>query len=223
MSSSGVIFQKIANKSEIRKRIQPSLKQELLGYLLYFLRVFLSVAIAYVVIRWTIFDVLGISGRSMAPTYGTGDIIYIDQFTPKFGDYQRGEVVVIKSPPDISGKRELYIKRVIGLPGERIAMENGQVFVYNSEFPQGVELQENAYLDSAVPTYKNPNSKGQRYEERYLSKDEYFLLGDNRTGSADSRAFGPIMKKDVLGRQFYRVLPTEKSGFYKIPKYNISN
>ena len=223
MSNSGVIFQKIAGQSEIRKKIKPSLKQELLDYLLYFLRVFLTVAIVYVIIRWTIFDVIGISGKSMYPTYNTADIIYIDQLSPKFGSYQRGEVVVLKSPPDISGKRELFIKRVIGLPGERVVFEDGQVYIYSQDYTQGVLLNENFYLDKEVTTYKNLKSGGQRYEEKFLAKDEYFVMGDNRGGSADSRSFGPILKKDILGREFYRVLPPEKSGFYKLPKYNISN
>ncbi len=223
MSNSGVIFQKVANSSEIKKKISPSLKQELLDYLLYFLRVFLSVAIVYVLIRWTVFDVIGISGKSMFPTYNTSDIIYIDQLTPKFGSYQRGDVVVLKSPPDISGKRELFIKRVIGLPGEKVVTEEGQVFIYNADYPDGVQLNELAYLDASVNTFKNLNSGGQRYEERVLDKDQYFVMGDNRGGSADSRSFGAISKKDILGKEFYRVIPPQKSGFYKLPKYNISN
>lgn len=223
MSNSGVIFQKVAGSSEIQKRINPSLRQEMLDYLLYFLRVFLSVAIVYVIIRWTIFDVIGISGKSMFPSYDSLDIIYIDQLTPKFGSYQRGDVVVLKSPPDASGKRELFIKRVIGLPGERVVVEQGQVFIYSPDYPDGVELNETDYLDRSVNTFKNLSSGGQRYEESFLRTDQYYVVGDNRGGSSDSRSFGPILKNDILGKEFYRVIPTEKSGFYKLPKYNISN
>lgn len=223
MSNSGIIFQKIAGPSEIQKRINPTLRQELVEYFLYFLRVFVSVAVIYVVIRWTIFDVIGISGKSMYPTYNTADVIYIDQLTPKFGIFLRGEVVVLKSPPDISGKRDLFIKRVIGLPGEKVVFENGSVFIYNADYTNGVQLNESSYLAPTATTYKNLNSGGQRYEEVLLGKNQYYVLGDNRGGSADSRSFGPIEKKDILGREFYRVLPAEKSGFYKVPKYNISN
>jgi signal peptidase I len=220
---SGVNFQKLPSDQEIEKRINPTLTQELWEYFFYFLKVFLSVAIIYLVIRTSVFDVVGISGRSMFPTYKDRDAIYIDQLTPKVSEFKRGEVIVLLAPPDLDGKRSLFIKRVVGLPGEKVVLEDGKVYIFNQEYPNGVLLDESGYLNPDVKTFKKVISGGERYEEEILKPEEYYVIGDNRTGSTDSRFFGAINKRDILGKEFYRVLPAEKSGFYKVPKYNISN
>jgi signal peptidase I len=221
--ASGLIFQELFSEKEIKKHINPSFADEVRDYFLYFLKVFLIVTFVYMFIRIHVFDVIGISGHSMYPAYNDRDAIYIDEWTPKFGDYRRGDVVVLVSPPDLDGKRELYIKRIIGVPGEKVVLEDGKVYIYNKAYPKGVQLDERAYLKPNVKTYKRVISGGERYEEETLGPDEYYVLGDNRTGSMDSRFFGKIKKKDILGREFYRILPTDKSGFFTHPKYNITD
>ncbi len=221
--SSGVNFQSLPNDYEIKRHIHPSLWQELREYVIYFFKVFASVAIIYLFLRTSVFDAIGVSGESMFPTYHNKDQIYIDQLTPKFGDYQRGDVVVFLSPKQFDGKRELFIKRIIGKPGEKIIIQNGKVSIQSDEFPEPVEIDEKSYLGPTVYTYKKIISGSEKYEEEKLGPNEYFVMGDNRTGSTDSRAFGKITKQDILGKEFYRIFPPEKSGFYKLPKYNISN
>lgn len=221
--ASGLFFQSLPTNEDIKRYIYPTFWQEVLEYIFYFLKVFFSVAVIYVFIRTSIFDVIGISGKSMYPTYNDKDAIYIDQFTPKFSDYRRGDVVVLLSPTHLDGTRDLYIKRIIGLPGEKIVIDEGKVFVYNSDYPDGIGLDEKFYLSSDVKTYKSVIRDTGRYEENVLQKDQYYVIGDNRTGSTDSRIFGKVIKSDILGKEFYRVLPTVKAGFFQVPKYNISN
>jgi signal peptidase I len=226
-------FEKIADADEIQKNFQPSLIQELREYFWYFLRLFSVIFIIYFITRTTLFDLIGVRGQSMFPTFNentTNDAIYIDKLTTKFSDYRRGDVIVLVAPEKCvpnsqKGKPPLYIKRVIGLPGEQVAFENGDVYIINKEYPApGIKINESAYLKDTVPTYKNiVQDSGSRYEEIRLGPNQYYFLGDNRTGSSDSRVCGPISKELILGREFFRFSPEEKRGFFKLPKYNISN
>jgi len=221
--SSGVIFENLPKQKQIQRQIHPTFLQEFKEYAWYFLRVFLIVVLVYIFVRTSIFDVIGISGKSMFPSYDDRDAIYIDQFSPNFSDYKRGDVVVLLSPKKIDNKRDLYIKRIIGLPGESVIIKGGQVFIKNSDYPEGVELDEKNYLKPEEKTYKRVVSGTEEFEEPLLGKDEYFVLGDNRKGSTDSRIFGKVIKADITGKEFYRILPPEKSGFFKGPTYNIGD
>ncbi len=221
-------FQKISSNKEIHHNLTPSLVEEVRDYFWYFARLFFIVILVYFVIRTNIFDVIAIRGQSMYPTFNEktkDDAIYIDQLTPKFGDYRRGDVIVVIAPKECDTNRSYYIKRVIGLPGEQVAFEDGKVYIINDKYPSpGIQLNESNYLRKDVSTYKNINQDdGRRFEEKRLGKDEYFFMGDNRTGSSDSRLCGPISKNEVLGREYFRVSPSEKSGLFKLVKYNIGN
>ncbi len=224
---SHVNFQSVIKNKDIRDKIHPSFLQEFISYLFYFLQVFVTVALIYFFIRTSVYDGVVISGSSMFPTYEDKDVILIDLLTPKFSDYRRGDVVVLVSPIEPDGKRHLYIKRVIGLPGEKVIIDNGQIIIKNEKYPLGVPLVETNYLDDAVMTYKGimPPAGGvaDRYEEATLKEDEYYVMGDNRTRSKDSRSFGAVPKSSILGKEFYRLIPPEKAGFYALPDYNISN
>jgi len=221
--STNLKFERIADNKEVQRRMNPNLRQELKDYFFYFLKVFVTVTIVYLVVRTSIFDVIGISGKSMYPNYDDRDAVYIDQITPKFGDYRRGDVVVLVAPEDAAQERTLFIKRIVGLPGERVVMEDGDVFIYSDKYPDGVLLDEIMYLSADTNTYKKVISGGERFEEKLLKQNEYYVMGDNRTGSTDSRFFGVVEKSEILGREFYRVLPPEKAGFFELPSYNIEN
>ena len=228
-------FEEIADTDKIQKNFQPTLGQELWEYLKYFIKLFAIVFTIYIVTRTMLFDLIGVSGQSMFPTFNentTNDAIYIDKLTPRFSDYRRGDVIVMVAPPECVPESERdrpprYIKRVIGLPGEQVAFEGGKVYIINEDHPApGVVLDESAYIidTKRVPTYKNMiQDSGRRYEEPRLGPNEYYFLGDNRTGSTDSRACGPTPKNMILGREFFRFSPDEKRGFFELPKYNIGN
>lgn len=226
--ASNIRFEKIPSEAQIARYTSPSLFQEIREYVSYFLKVFLLVAIIYVFIRTSIYEQVKVSGQSMFPTFNNGtldDVIYIDLLTPKFSEYKRGDVVVLMAPEQCDAKKSLYIKRIIGLPGEQVAFEDGKVFVISEQYPSpGVILDESVYLNESIRTYKNPRGNdGKRFEEKKLAEDEYFFMGDNRPSSADGRVCGEIKKAQILGRQFFRLTPSQKRGNFSLPKYNIGN
>jgi signal peptidase I len=221
-------FQRVVTTQDIQKSFAPTVWKELRDYFFYFLRVFTSVAILYLFIRTSIFDLIGVSGRSMFPNYNektTDDAIYIDELSPKFSNYERGEVVVLISPVACDPNKSMFIKRIIGLPGEQVAIENGKVYIINEQFPApGQVLDESAYLKPEVKTYYKANQDdGTRHVLPKLGEDQYLFLGDNRTASSDGRICGPINKSQILGKEMFRLSPTEKRGWFKLPRYNIPN
>lgn len=220
--SSGLVFEKHRHITEIKSKIHPSLRSELFEYLFYFFRVFLVVTFVFVFLRTNVYQVTSVEGRSMYPNYENGDVLFIDLFTPKFSDYQRGDVVIVQPPAVFSNGNKNFIKRIIGLPNDTIGLEDGNVIVYNIDYPQGIILNEKEYLDQEVKTYPSLGT-GDKYEYPKLGKDEYFVMGDNRGGSSDSRVFGKINKTQIIGREFYRSSPSEKAGGFSLPRYNINN
>lgn len=138
-----------------------------------------------------------VNGASMYPTFNNGHYLIVDQVSYNFiEEPQRGEVIVFKYPKDTS---RFFIKRIIGLPEETVIMENGKVKIINKENPEGLYLIEN-YLEKL--SGDNLNIK--------LSDDEYFVMGDNRNNSSDSRSWGPLKKEKIIGRVFLRLLPFTK-------------
>lgn len=134
-----------------------------------------------------------VDGASMDPTFKTGQYLIVDELTYHFRTPLRGSVMIFKYPKDTS---KFFIKRVIGLPGETLKINNGQVTIINSAHPKGFVLNE--------PYVKLPKSDNATYT---LDSGEYFLMGDNRLGSADSRLWGPMPTKDIIGRPILRVWP----------------
>ena len=131
-----------------------------------------------------------ISGSSMTPTFINGEYILTNKVIYRFTLPQRGDVVIFKSPKN---KDVDYIKRVIGLPGETIQLKNGQFFI------NGLPLIENYEYNKPVfgESYMHEG------DEIDIPKDQYFLIGDNRPGSSDSREFGPIVLEDFIGKAFF--------------------
>ncbi|MEK7161467.1 MAG: signal peptidase I [Patescibacteria group bacterium] len=137
-----------------------------------------------------------VSGSSMQPNFHNYDYLIIDRFSYIKGLPQRGDVIVLKFPKDTS---QFFIKRIIGLPGETVKVGQGYVIIYNKEFPQGFRLTE-AYLPNLSETFG-------RWGEARLGTGEYFVLGDNRTASSDSRVWGILPADDIVGKVWARVYP----------------
>ena len=142
----------------------------------------------------------------MEPNFYNGDYLIIDELSYQFRAPERGEVVVFKYPNDITQR---YIKRIVGLPGETVAVSSGKVFVYENNSP--VALDESIYLPSTTQT--------QGSIKITLGKDEYFVLGDNRSLSADSRAWGTLPEKDLIGRVIFRAWPFDVLAKVEVPIY----
>ena len=145
-----------------------------------------------------------VKGSSMEPNFHNNEYILTDKFSYKFSPPQRGDVVIFKAPnnPDID-----YIKRVIGLPGDQVKIEGGYVFV------NGDRLTE-SYLSDTTQLF--PGSSIREGEESTIPQDHLFVLGDNRPHSSDSREFGPIPKRLIIGKAFLRYWPPQQFGI--LPK-----
>lgn len=220
------LFQKPANEAEIRRKTHMSLGEEVLDYFWYFLKVLVIVLVAYLFVRDNIFRNFSVDGQSMAPNYKTADNVYINKIAKRFGDIQRGDVVVFKEPDDRCPRNTpaggcYLIKRVIGLPGETVVTENGAVTIISSQFPEGRVLDESAYLPSTTKTYSDGKSDSKRTSFGMVPQNAFFVMGDNRTNSVDSRfsTVSFIRLEQIEGKEFYR----DRVGFFNVPQYNISN
>ena len=136
-----------------------------------------------------------VDGQSMEPNYHSGQYILVDRWQYNFGVPSRGDVVVLRFPGDPEHKK--YIKRIIGLPGERVEVTDGTVYI------NSIKLIE-PYIPAGVLT--EPNLK------RQLGSDDYFLLGDNRYNSSDSRIWGICPKRDLIGKAWFTLYPLEMWG-----------
>ncbi len=135
-----------------------------------------------------------VSGTSMYPTFNTGHYLIVDKISYRLHAPKRFDVVVMIFPKDESKD---FIKRVIGLPGETVKIVNGKVTIINAANPDGM------LLDDSFVTYpKNDDN-----QTTTLKDDEYFVMGDNRAGSYDSRYWGPLPKKDIVGYPILRLYP----------------
>ncbi len=153
-----------------------------------------------------------VKGASMKPNFHENEYILTDKISYRFAQPQRGEVIIFKSPtdPDVD-----FIKRIIALPGERVKISDGKIFIYNDEHKNGFELKEP--YEILGPT--SGGKEAPQNTEVTVPKDEYFVLGDNRLESFDSRSWGNLPKKNIIGKAWLRYWPLNKFGFIKHPQY----
>jgi signal peptidase I len=145
-------------------------------------------------VKHFVVDVMPVSGISMVPTFLDRDVIVLNKISYFFREPQRGDNVVLRFPGDPDHER--YIKRIIGLPGETVVIREGKVSI------NGVTLDE-PYLAAADITYPALEKK--------LDTDEYYLIGDNRPASSDSRIWGPAERNDFIGKTFAIVYPFNRA------------
>lgn len=137
-----------------------------------------------------------VSGSSMEHTFENFDYLIIDRVSYRIAEPQRGDVVVFGLPQETS--RDL-IKRIIGLPGETVRLENGTVTIINAAHPEGFTLSE---------PYLSPENRGGAGDMTVsMGPDQFFVLGDNRRVSADSRLWGTLPRADIVGRVLVRLYP----------------
>jgi signal peptidase I len=157
----------------------------------------------------------------MEPTLENGNYLIISKiddtlnaitkiFNPKSTqNYKRGEIIVFKAP---NTSNVFFIKRIVGLPKERVTIKDGKITIYNKENPQGFVLHED-YIG---------NQKTEGDIDQIVDDDSVFVLGDNRkhSGSFDSRYFGPIQKDSIVGNATLRLLPINEMNFISTPQYS---
>lgn len=154
-----------------------------------------------------------VDGESMMPNYVNNEYILVEKISYMTGVPKRGDVIVFHYPgnPSIS-----YIKRIIGLPGETVKIENNTILVINDKNPNGVILEEK-YLPGDTLTFAEGTQTG-AYSIT-IPADEYFVMGDNRQHSSDSREWGLLSKANVIGRSWLTILPTKNFGIQKRINY----
>lgn len=171
--------------------------------------ILISLAII-VPIRYYLVQPFYVKGASMEPNFYDKEYLIINEISYRLADPQRGDIIVFRYPID---PREYFIKRLIGLPGEAVQVKGGEVILYNDMNPDGVILDE-PYLAEGVKTY------GLSEEKVELKDGQYFVLGDNRSFSRDSRSFGPVDKSLVIGKVLLRGLPFDRAQFFNPPQYS---
>ncbi len=164
--------------------------------------IFISLAII-IPIRYFLIQPFFVQGASMEPNFFNGDYLIVNEISYRFEEPQRGDVVIFKYPLDPS---QFFIKRIIGLPGETIRIEDGRVFIVNLKTKEKTILDESEYLNDA---YTAGNF------EITLKDGEYFVLGDNRGSSSDSRKWGPLPRKFIIGRAWIRAWPFTRIEIFK--------
>ncbi|MFA5157673.1 MAG: signal peptidase I [Patescibacteria group bacterium] len=172
------------------------------GFLFDFAKWIILLIIAISLIHFFVATIFFVDGASMDPTFATGELGFLNKIVYKMSDPQRGDVVVVNYPGDPEHKR--YVKRVIALPGEKLEIKNGSIFINNRKLIEG-------YLPRGLQTEQGGDWT--------LKSDEYFLMGDNRPNSNDSRYFGPVEQRFIVGKTSWILIPKLYS--VPTPTYNI--
>lgn len=162
-------------------------------------KIVIIAAIIVLPIRYFLFQPFIVKGESMMPNYQNGNYLIIDEISYRFMAPQRGDVIVFNTD-FISGYRtDRFIKRIIGLPGETITVKDSKITVAKDN--KVIEINEAKYLPGVITSGDISKT---------LGKDEYFVMGDNRQYSFDSRMWGVLPKKEIIGKVFLRLLPLNK-------------
>jgi len=176
----------------------PEKKHDLLSELIRFALITLFIVLP---IRIYIAQPFIVSGSSMDPTFKDGEYLIIDEISYRFENPERGDVIVFRYPQDTT---KFFIKRIIGLPGETVDIKDSTVTIEDAEgTTTSFELDE-SYLSH--PTWSVSRIK--------LTDEEYFVMGDNRPASSDSRIWGPLNEDLIIGRVFTRLLPVKRVGIF---------
>lgn len=172
-------------------------------------KILVLAGITITLVRYFLFKPFYVQGASMEPNFYSREYLIIDELTYRLRAPERGEVIVFKYPGD---QKEFFLKRIIGLPGERVKISNGTVTIFNKEHPEGIEIKED-YLSKDLATVGDIDVQ--------VKDNQYFVMGDNRPNSLDSRRFGPIDKDLIVGRAFFRGWPFSRMQKFDTPSFNL--
>lgn len=172
------------------------------------LKMLLIALVIVIPIRAFIAQPFKVSGASMVPTFHDKEYLIVDEISYRFKEPSRGDVIVFH-PPQNEGT--YYIKRILGIPGDTVDIQGSQVKIINTQYPDGFILSE-PYI--SAPTNNMVYT--------VLGENQYFVMGDNRPFSSDSRAWGILPKKNIVGRAFLRLYPFNEIGSFP-GEYHIYN
>lgn len=148
-----------------------------------------------------------VDGQSMERSFHNGEYLLVDKLSYRLSDPKRGDIVVFIPPDDVSRD---YIKRVIGLPGDNVKVT-----------PTSVSINGTIIQEPYLSVKKNSLGNADEIYSINLGPSDYFVMGDNRTNSRDSRSIGPIKKSDIVGRTFMVMYPFANFGLVKLPSYSV--
>ena len=207
-------------KNDINGRRDGETYQGVGSFLLEVVKVFILAFVIIVPIRIFLFQPFFVQGASMSPTFENGEYLIVNEIGYKkteigfegmkfftigpSKDLERGDVIVFRYPKN---PKQFFIKRVIGLSGEKIEIKNGQVIIYNEEFTEGFVLDESDY----IPGVKTLAGGGISVK---LNEESYFVMGDNRSASHDSRSWGPLGEDKVIGKVLIRAWPVNRADIF---------
>lgn len=199
--------------------IEQKEQENMKDFIIEVVKMFFLALVIIVPVRMFLFQPFIVRGASMEPNFSEKQYLIINEFGYKntpvrvlgkdlvtvkpHKDLARQDIVVFRAPND---EKQFYIKRVIGLPGETVEIDHGDVKIYNDVSPEGKILEEGAYLPAGRKT--NGTMKV------VLQDDEYYVLGDNRPASSDSRMFGPLHKDAMIGKVLLRAWPISDFGLF---------
>lgn len=174
-------------------------------YLYEIIKTIVIVIIMYLLIRTFIFQPFEVDGSSMEPTLHNNEFLLVQKVTSYFKDIQRGDVIVFRYPND---PKVSYVKRIVGLPGDKVAISQGKVTIYNSQTPNGLVLDENYLVQGQQTRVNNDYSE----HDWTVGANEYFVMGDNRDHSDDSRSWNFVPKSNIIGQVWLTVYPIKDFG-----------
>lgn len=180
------------------------------GFFIEMVKIFLLALVVIMPVRVFLFQPFFVQGASMEPNFENGQYLIVNELGYKktdlkvfavepFREINRGDVIIFRYPKN---PKQYFIKRIVGMSGEEVEIKNGEVFIYNEEKPQGFKLEEEYLSDT------NFTEGSGKYK---VEDDEYFVMGDNRTHSSDSRIWGPINTDDVIGKVLLRAWPINEA------------
>lgn len=188
---------------------EPGLGSEIASFFWETIKIVVISLVIILPIRYFIVQPFFVKGASMESNFEDGDYIFVDELSYELGHPNRGDVVIFRYPLD---RAQFFIKRVIALPGETIDIKNNKVTIYNEEHPEGVVLPE-PYLDPGQETQGTIRMK--------MDDNDYFVMGDNRLKSSDSRRWGPVNRSLITGHAFIRLWPVSRIQKIADPAYPI--
>lgn len=147
-----------------------------------------------------------VQGHSMDPNFEDGEYLLTDKVTYRMREPKQGDVIVFHAPV---ARRDDYIKRIIAIPGQEVAVRQGKVYIDGKILPE-------VYLPSDFIT--RPGAFLGEDKSYTVSKDEYFVMGDNRDHSSDSRSWGPVKRKEIIGKAWFAYWPPKRAGIIKEEK-----
>lgn len=187
------------NNQEIETQ---SKKRGTVGFLIEFIIYIVLILCCIFVVPKYVLQRTVVKGKSMEDTLHTGESLLVEKVTRYFSDPDRYDIIVFH--PEGEPEEEYYVKRVMGLPGEKIQIKGNDIFVNDKKIS-----------DTYGKTVMVTGDEGTATEPIVLGDDEFFVMGDNREVSLDSRSIGPIKRDSIVGRSLVRIWPLNKFG---IPK-----